>query len=97
MRESGLTSQLARERTFSCCLNANGYYFLQARKKGLLNEKDKRRLKYLLQMKCHLLSNPNFWTEDIGFYLNGVSFVYKRNPMKSATSAKIRVKAKDWK
>ena len=92
MRESGLTSQLASERTFSRCLNANGYYFLQARKKGLLNEKDKRqRLKYALQMKRHLSSSPNFWTEDIGFFLDGVSFVYKRNPMKSATSPKARV------
>lgn len=48
-------------------------------------------------MKCHLSSNPNFWTEDISYYLDGVSFVYKRNPMKSATSPKVRIWRKQGK
>ena len=42
VKESGFTTQLACERTFSRYLNENGYYFLQARKKGMLNEKDRR-------------------------------------------------------
>ena len=33
VKASGFTIQLACERTFSHCLNENGYYFLQARKK----------------------------------------------------------------
>lgn len=90
--ESGFTFQLAREKTFSCCLNENAYYFLQAQKKGMLNEKDKRqRFKYAKQMKRQLLSNLNFWKKDIAFYLDGVSFVYKRNPLNNSASPKARV------
>lgn len=92
MKESGFTIQQACERTFSRCLNENGYYFLQARKKGMLNEKDKRqRFKYAKQMKRQLSSNPNFWKEDIAFYLDGVSFVHKRNPLNNSASPKARV------
>ena len=48
----------------------------------MLNEKDKRQhLKYAKQKKCQLSSNPNFWKEDITFYLDGVSFVRKQNPL----------------
>ena len=44
-----------RERIFTRYLNENGYYFLQARKKGMLNEKDKRqRFKYAKQMRRQL-------------------------------------------
>ena len=53
VQESGLTG-LASIRTFSDFLNKNGYYFLQARKKGLLKEKDtKARLRYASQMKLY--------------------------------------------
>ena len=78
VKESGFTFQLASERTFSSCLNENGYYFLQARKKGMLNEEDKtQRFKYAKQMKRQLSNNPNFWKEDVTFYLDGVSFISK--------------------
>ena len=44
-----------RERIFTRYLNENGYYFLQARKKGMLNEKDKKqRFKYAKQMRRQL-------------------------------------------
>lgn len=92
VKERGFTFQLACERTFSCCLNANGYYFLQARKKGMLNEKDKRqRFKYTKQMKRQLWSNTNFWKEEIAFYLDRVFFVYKQNPLNISASPKARV------
>ena len=92
VNESGLSFQLASERTFSRCLNENGFFFLQARKKGVLHEKDKKqRLKYAKEMRRVLSSNPNFWKDDIAFYLDGVSFVYKRNPANNATAPKARV------
>ena len=92
VKASGFTFQVAHERTFSCCLNENGYFFLQARKKGILYEKDKKqRLKYWKQIKRLLSSNPNIWKDDIAFYLDGVSFVHKRNPANSATAPKARV------
>ena len=79
-------------RTFSRYLNENGYYFLQARKNVMLNEKDKRQpFKYAKQMKRQLSSNPNFWKEDIAFYLDWVSFVHKRNPLNNWASPKKRV------
>ena len=43
MKESGLSFQLASRRTFSRHLNLMGYRFLQARKKGLLSDNDKKR------------------------------------------------------
>ena len=32
-----------------------------------------------------------YWTKDVAFYLDGVSFIYKRNPMSDALKAKNRV------
>ena len=58
----------------------------------MLNEKDRReRFKYAKQMKRQLSSNLNFWKEDITFYLDGVSFVHKRNPLNNSASPKARV------
>jgi len=58
----------------------------------MLSEKDKRKhFKYARQMKRQLASNPDFWKEDIVFYLDGVSFVYKRNPLNDWASPKARV------
>lgn len=57
----------------------NGYHYMQSRKKGLLKKSD-----------CNLRTNfarnvirnkPNdFWTNNIGMYLDGTSFAYKTNP-----------------
>ena len=47
VHESGFNFLKASERTFSRRLNEKGYFFLQARKKGPLMEKDKKsRLAY---------------------------------------------------
>ena len=93
VEESGLTLKMASRRTFSRRLNEEGYGFLQARKKGLLNDKDRKlRMKYARRIKRNcLLPNPNFWKNEVAFYLDGVSFVYKPNPLNSATSPKSRV------
>ena len=42
-------------------------------------------------MKSWLKSKPNFFTHEVAFYLDGVSFVHKHNPMNSATNSKSRV------
>ena len=48
-------------RTVSRTLNRNGYYFLQARKKGLLSNQDKKkRLRYARRMYKVLKEHPNF-------------------------------------
>lgn len=91
--KSGLSLQLASRRTFSRHLNALGYGYLQARKKGLVTEKDRqRRQSYAKKPKRLCLNrNPKFWSNEVSFYLDGVSFVHKHNPFNSATTPKSRV------
>lgn len=89
---SGLSLQTATVRTYSRCLNEMGFWFLQSRKKGLLKESDKKgRLQYARKMERYEKSHPNFWTDEIAFYLDGVSFVHKTNPMSAAMAPKARV------
>ena len=81
---SGLNLRSASRRTYSRCLNNMGFRFLQARKKGLLNDKHiKSRVRYARKMLLHERTNPGFWTNEVGFYLDGVSFVYNHNIWRS--------------
>ena len=69
-----------------------GFWFLQAQKKGLLKECNKKlRLQYARKMIRYGNTNPNFWANEVAFYLDGVSFVYKTNPMSAAMAPKARV------
>ena len=78
------------DRTVRRLLNRNGYFFLQARKKGLMSEEDKeKRVAFAQTMQENY--PPNVWTHSIAFYLDGVSFVYKTNPMDQARAPKGRV------
>jgi len=71
-------------------LHKHKYFYLQARKKGLLTPKDKRRrLKFARKMKK--LAAENFWRKQISFYFDGTSFVHKTNPFNQARSPKTRV------
>ena len=92
VKESGLKMTMASKRTFYRFLHKRSYQFLQARQKGLVNVKDrKKRIKYAREMKRHLLEYPNFWKEDITFYLDAVSFIHKGNAMSDTSSPKARV------
>ena len=82
----GFSSQKIREtaglplhissRDIKRCLGKYGYNYVQSRKKGLLSSKDKiLRTKFARQ---HF--EPDYWTNDIGFYLDGVGFAFKPNP-----------------
>ena len=89
VQESGVSLQMASRRTFSRMLNSNGYRYLISRKKGLLNKKDlSKRLQYARKMKR---VSEEFWTNEVAFYLDGVSFVHKHNPKAKATQPKGRV------
>ena len=81
MEKSGIKGVSVR--TVNRLLNENGYQYVQARKKGLLSEKDRQtRFKFAKNTyKCH---RSNFWTEKVAFYFDGVSFAYKRNPKSQA-------------
>lgn len=90
---SGLSLKKASYRTYVRAINEMGYKYLQTRKKGMLSARDKRnRYKFAREQLKHLKSQENFWTHDIAFYLDGVSFIYKRNPKAAALSPK----AKAW-
>ena len=90
---SGLSIQTATIRTYSRCLNEMGFWFLQSRKKGLLKESDtKDWLQYSRKMARYERDfRAGFWTDEVAFYLDGVSFVYKTNPISTAMAPKARV------
>ena len=71
-------------------LNRKGYFFLQVRKIALMSEADKvKRVEFARKMQENY--PPTVWTETVAFYLAGVSFVYKTNPMDQARAPKGRV------
>ena len=89
IQDSGIERTRAKYRTFVSYLNKLGYKFRQTRKKGHLCEKDfQRRRKYARKA---LKLNSTYWTKDVGFYLDGVSFVHKGNPLNEAVSPRSRV------
>ena len=90
--ESGLDATKYCRRTVSRFLNKKGYKLRQARKKGLLSEKDLRiRRQYARNMKNVLKKYPNYFTNHIEFYLDGVSFIHKSDPLMAAVQPKSRV------
>ena len=83
MQQCSLSEGGVSNRTIHRDLHRNGFKFLQARKKGLLSEKDKRkRLKFARSMRCDY--SRDVWAKEISFYLDATSFVYKRHPMDQA-------------
>jgi transposase len=92
VRESGLMLQMASRHTLSRRLNEKGYGFYQVCKKGLVTERDKiLHMKYSRQMKRYMHQNKSFWKDEVAFYLDGVSFVFKHNLLNSEIAPKARV------
>ena len=78
------------DRTVRRLLNRNGYFFLQARKKGLMSQTDKdQRVAFARKMQAEY--SLSVWTDSVAFYLDGVSFVHKTNPLDQARAPKGRV------
>ena len=62
MSMAGISARQVSTRTVRRYLNKNGYFSLQARKKGLLSEADcKKRLKFAKQMKSQY--PPEVWKD----------------------------------
>ena len=92
VEKSGHSFEMASRRTFSRYLNENGYGYLQARKKGLLSENDRKlRIRFARKMKRVVAQNPQFWTHEVGFCLDAVSFIHKYNPQSGANINRSRV------
>jgi len=78
-------------RTFRRYLNRVGYYYLRSRKKGLSTKNDiKKRMKFCRNVKNKYRLPLAFWKHNINFYLDGVGFVYKQNPMDEALAPAAR-------
>lgn len=76
--------------TFNRTLKRLGYKFCDARRKGILTEKDLvARLKFARAVKKR--DQEKLWKRDICFYLDGVSFWYKTNPAEDARSPKGKI------
>ena len=90
MQEAGVSETEVSVRTVQRFLNSQGYHYLKARQKGLLTANDMRKkLQFARKMKRDY--RPDVWTKQIGFYLDGVSFVYKRNPLDRARAPKAQI------
>ena len=83
MASTGVSSSDVSQRSVRRSLNRKGYKFVQTRRKGVLTKNDlKIRTKFAKEM---LKKYPaEFWKNDVAFYLDGVSFVYKTNPYDQA-------------
>ena len=69
-----------------------GFQFLPARKKGVLTSRDRQKRKAFAKECNKILSaKPNLFSRDIAFYLDGVSFVHKTQPLSDALAPKGRV------
>ena len=59
-----------------------GFKFLNARKKGVLNQSDcQKRSHFSIKCQKILKIMPNLFHSNVLFYLDGVLFVCKRNPL----------------
>ncbi|CAB3999903.1 Hypothetical predicted protein, partial [Paramuricea clavata] len=73
--ESGVSHVSGR--TIRYCLNVDGYWYLQTRKKSLLHAKDlKSRIKFCKKIRKQKLGDE-FWRTGVSFYLGGKGFQYK--------------------
>ena len=99
-REGSLTSKRLMQynrirgisdRTVRRLLNRNGYHYLRARKKGQMSASDRMKR---VAFARRIINNypPDVWTNKIAFYLDGVSSVYKSNPMDQACAPHGRIR-----
>ena len=71
-------------------LHRHGYKYIQAHRKGILTLADyESRLKFACGIKREYSSS--LWTEQVAFYLDGVSFVHRYKPADQAQSMQGRI------
>ena len=90
MQDVGISEKTINILTVQRFLNKKGYYYLQARKKGLVTKSDRKiRISFASKMKNGY--DRSVWERDIAFYLDGVNFAYKRNPLDQARAPTGRI------
>jgi hypothetical protein len=73
-------------------MEAAGFDYLPARKKGVLTNSDHTKRKaFAQQCKKILSTKPGFFWRNIAFHLYGVSFVYITQPLSDALAPRGRV------
>ena len=89
MAAAGISMADVSRRTVINFLHRHGYRYRQTRRKGLLSSDDlHKRKKFAMKM----IKRPlKFWCDDVSFYIDAVSFVYKTNPLDQARTPKSRV------
>lgn len=72
-------------------LHKFGFKYLQTRRKGRMSTEDlNNRIKFAKSIRREY--SRDLWTDDICFYLDGKSFIYKSNPKDQARAPR----AKEW-
>ena len=73
-------------------MKSAGFDYLTARKKGVLTSRDRTKRKSFAQQCQKILSTkPGFFSGNIAFYLDGVSLVYRTQPLSDALAPRGRV------
>lgn len=91
--ESGLT--YTSNRTVRRTLNKFGYKHLQARRKGLMSRDDLKKRKKFARNMTKNYDNELFWKNELSFYLDGTSWVFKTNPFDQASTCQAKVWRKE--
>ena len=78
VKASGINMKCASYRTFLRYIQTLGYGYYNSRRKGvLMGQGLKKRKKFAREA---LKKQDDYWTKEIAFYLDRVSFVYKKEP-----------------
>lgn len=68
MKEVNISETDVSLRTVRRFINSKGFWYLQARKKGLLTDNDrKNRVAFAIKMRQE--HGPEYWTDEVEFYL----------------------------
>ena len=86
----GLHRGQVSNRTVRRVLNKHGFGYRQARKKGVLSSNDIV-CRYRFAKKIRKEKPRDVWTSKVNFYLDVVSFYYKRNPAGQAKAPQGRI------
>ena len=90
MFEAGIDARTVSCKTVRRLLHRHGYKYIQACRKGILTMADhERRLKFARRIKREYTCS--LWTEQVAFYLDGVSFAHKYKPADQARSTHGRI------
>ena len=90
MLEAGIDARTVSCKTVRRLIHKRGYKYIQSRLKGVLTVADhERRMKFARGIKREYTSS--LWTEQVAFYLDGVSFVHKYKPADQARSTQGRI------